>query len=96
MKDHWSKVETENLKVYKGNILSYLPNNRSGFIACDSPDTENIYFTLRSLIGNAQEYPVNTEVIFNIEDTWNRTRNQASKIAVNVKVSNPETATLVA
>ena len=86
LQEHWNKVVNEDLKIYTGIISKYLPNERSGFIVCDTSDIGNIYFTLRSLNGDKNDFPENIKVEFNVEEHWNNTRNEATTIASKVKV----------
>lgn len=83
LKPYWITLRFSGQKELSGKIKTILPNGQAGFIECD--DKNSYYFKTKDFIGRKENIRVGQAVNFYLEDSFNRKKNQMTKVAVNIR-----------
>lgn len=81
----WEELYFQNETIVYGTIEKINPNNKSGFIAAE--DKEH-YFLTKSFKGNKNLLQPGQNVLFYLEDSYDKKKNRITKAAVNIKPIN--------
>lgn len=84
LKSYWEKTKFGNQALQKGIISKILPNGDAGFIKCDSG--QSYYFATKEFKGKKELLKEGARVQFFLEDSFDKKKNQPTKVAVSVKI----------
>jgi tetratricopeptide (TPR) repeat protein len=82
-KNIWSSLKFGDQKELKGKIDKMLPNGKSGFVKSDI-DGQSYFFGTQQFKGKRELIKQGQEVKFFLEDSFDKSKNKPSKIAINI------------
>ncbi len=84
LKRNWEKLKYSDKIINSGIIKTILPHGKAGFVL--SENNESYYFTISNINFHPKDLSEGLKVTFYIEDSFDKKRQQKSKIAVNVNL----------
>ena len=82
-KNTWSLLKFGDQKELKGKIDKMLPNGKSGFVKSET-DGQTYFFGIHQFKGKKELIKPGQEVKYFLEDSFDKTKNKPSKIAINI------------
>jgi tetratricopeptide (TPR) repeat protein len=79
----WERLKFGNQELLKGIIRTIISDGKAGFIETDSK--KSYFFSAKAFKGKRELMQVGQRVSFFLEDSFDKKKNQPTKIAVNIK-----------
>lgn len=79
----WIELKQEDQAILRGKIVKLLPNGAAGFI---QSDTKSYYFRLADCKFEPRNIIPGRKVIFQLQNSYDKKKQQESQIAVNIKM----------
>jgi len=83
MRNIWQMLKFGKQEIFEGRVKKILPDGKSGFISGDNG--KDFFFSFKNFIGNGKLLVQGLRVSFFLEDSFDKKKNLATKIAVNIK-----------
>lgn len=81
LKKYWDSFKS--LQINEGTIKTIISDGRAGFI--DTDNKKSYFFSSKEFKGKKELLQQGQKVTFNLEDSFDKKKNQPSKIAINIK-----------
>ena len=83
MKPMWEQLKFGNQELLKGFIRTIISEGKAGFI--DTDNRKSYFFSAKNFIGRRELMIPQQKVSFFLEDSFDKKKNQPTKIAINIK-----------
>jgi hypothetical protein len=83
LKSIWEQLKFGSQELLKGAIRTIIADGKAGFV--DTVNKESYFFSSKSFKGRRELMQIGQKVTFFLEDSFDKKKNQPTKIAVNIK-----------
>lgn len=84
LKSNWKQLKYSDKKINSGIIKTILPHGKAGFVISET--NESYYFSVSNINFHPKQLSEGLKVSFYIEDSFDKKKQQNSKIAVNINL----------